>query len=527
MRRKDAHVCLEGDGVNDVTAMKSADVAVALLNGFGDEHDINTGIDEDNKRRKLRLQEQPLGTTKKKRSSEAAKKSNERIKKQIEDAQAAIRQRVAERTGQTVNSTDLVYDMKDMKDMISATMNAAKSEIQRSRSLKLGGPEAARILAEERRQLGQSNGTIVGTTNDEEESIKPGEASLVAPFSCLHPSIDGVDSVLRAGIATAASALATQEMIALHSLMSCYHLATLYRDGFRYGKNMWPVELAMYLLIDNARYKASCTPRPRLPHSHLLRPQLSLFSPASLISTLSQAFTHLITMALGVNYARALEIETNLKPRQTLRLMQGTHPPKLSKFLDAVASTESNGDPNTGSSLLRRQPFQPNYETNMVFLLSILQSAISSVVNHKGKPFYRSLLESRELCFASVLTAFTTVILIVESFPLLNGFIQLKPLPSDESRLTFLGIAAANLVGCILCRVMVDAFFTKKNAIPGPAPKKRNVRQLAEETEDELAPDLEERLLKEEASQNMRTIVLAFGSLTYLSLELLTKSVAK
>jgi hypothetical protein len=68
--------------------------------------------------------------------------------------------------------------------------------------------------------------------------IKPGEASLVAAFSCLHPSIDGVDSILRTGIATAACALATHDMIALHSLMSCYYLVSLYRDGFRYGKNM-------------------------------------------------------------------------------------------------------------------------------------------------------------------------------------------------------------------------------------------------------------------------------------------------
>jgi hypothetical protein len=69
-------------------------------------------------------------------------------------------------------------------------------------------------------------------------TIKPGEASLVAAFSCLHPSIDGVDSILRTGIATAACALATHDMIALHSLMSCYYLVSLYRDGFRYGKNM-------------------------------------------------------------------------------------------------------------------------------------------------------------------------------------------------------------------------------------------------------------------------------------------------
>lgn len=512
--------------MNDVTAMKGADVAVALLNGFGDENDfVSDGEDEDNKRRKSKLLSRPLGSNKKK-SSSASKESNDRVKQEIEEAQANIRKRVAERTGQSVNATDLKYEMSDLKDMISATMNAVKAESQRARSLKTGGAEAARILAEERRNSeGKANETSLLVVEDVEETIKPGEASLVASFSCLHPSIDGVDSVLRAGVATAASALATQEMIALHSLMSCYHLATLYRDGFRYGKNMWPVELFMYSIVDNARYKASCTSRPRLPHSASLRPQISLFSPASLFSTLSQAGIHLLTMALGVDYARKLEIQSGTTSRRSIRLSEGPHSPKLSKFLEALAATEAASDDDTGASLFRRPPFQPNYETNMVFLLSILQSAISSLVNHKGKPFYRSLLESRELCFASVLTAFLIVILVVESFPMLNNVLQLKSLPSNESKLVFLGIAAANTVGCIFSRTIVDALTARHQRLGAPTAKKEKEILVSEkDTDEELAADLEERLLTEESGQNLRTILLALGSLTYLSLDILTKT---
>jgi hypothetical protein len=37
--------------------------------------------------------------------------------------------------------------------------------------------------------------------------IKPGEASLAASFLCLHPSIDGVEALMRVGVAAAAYTL--------------------------------------------------------------------------------------------------------------------------------------------------------------------------------------------------------------------------------------------------------------------------------------------------------------------------------
>ena len=78
--------------------------------------------------------------------------------------------------------------------------------------------------------------------------IKPGEASLAAPFTFLRPCIDGAESILRSGIATAAFSLSCHRSIALNSLMACFNLATLYRHGFRYGKYMWNVELSLMMV---------------------------------------------------------------------------------------------------------------------------------------------------------------------------------------------------------------------------------------------------------------------------------------
>eukprot|EP01083_Nonionella_stella_P030678 84070_1 len=77
-----------------------------------------------------------------------------------------------------------------------------------------------------------------------EMQIKPGEASLAAPFTFLRPCVDGAKSILRSDIAAAAFSLSCHCSIALNSLMACFNLAPLYRNGFRYGKYMWNIELS-------------------------------------------------------------------------------------------------------------------------------------------------------------------------------------------------------------------------------------------------------------------------------------------
>lgn len=109
--------------------------------------------------------------------------------------------------------------------------------------------EAATILAREMK-------TKAGDRENEETQITAGEASLAAPFSFLRPCIDGSDFILRSGVATAAFSLTCYRSIALNSLMACFNLATLYRDGFRYGKYMWNVELS--LIMVSVPYSVIC-----------------------------------------------------------------------------------------------------------------------------------------------------------------------------------------------------------------------------------------------------------------------------
>jgi magnesium-transporting ATPase (P-type) len=497
--------------VNDVSAMKSANVAVALLNGFGDEKDLTDGEDFDDERRRKKIESQMLGSQRQKHGQGTnlkRKEARDRLNQKIVKAQANIKERAAARSSTSTDSDDMKLEFQDMKDMLSAAFAVVSEERKREKSLKSGGGDAARLLAEERRRSSKDG-------DDEAEtapSIKPGEASLVAPFSCLHPSIEGVDSVLRAGIATAACALATQELIALNSLMSCFSLASLYRDGFRYGKHMSLIEMTMYILVDQARYKASCTPRPRLPKAQSLRPPQSMFQPAAILRTIGQAGVNLIIMSIGVRYARGLEGTSTIESKYRLQI-QGSNPPKISKMLAALAVSStgeaSENDEVTTASLFRRPPFHPNYETNVVFILSILQNMLVSLANHKGKPFYRTILESRPLNTMSVATVGLCVALIAETSPKMNTFLQLKAMPTKKSQAVFFTIVLLNIVASNL----VNRIFSKTD----PTEKATPV------SDRDLAADLEERLLREESAQNLRSTVIALAIFAYLAIEVLVK----
>ena len=520
------HIFLLGDGVNDVAAIESADVAASLLTGFGAENS-ESSVDVDDKRRMKKLTAMNIGSNRAENVGKARKQeANERIRREIEKCREDIDNGASLRDNEGSESSENEYKFDDVKQIISATMRAAKNERRRAEQLRKGGGDAARILAEERQEQ-------ISTENDEDNTdvlspptIKPGEASLVSSFSCLHPSVDGVEAILREGIATAASALATQQEIGLHSLMSCFHLATLYRDGFRYGKHMWNVEVFFYQLSESARYKASCTPRPRLPNSVFDRPPTSMFQFVSIFGTVSQAIIHISCMALSVRYAKHLENYTKVnigEERIRLNHLYSPEGKKLGKLMDTLSkrslldTSTMEGEKNS-NPFFQRSPFRPNYETNIVFIFSILQSAISALVNHKGNPFYHSILESRNLCAMSGITLLFAIVCITGKMSTITNFLEVKPLPSRHSKLVFLGITVINIVACLFCRYVMDNFLSNV--------KSSGVETITPATEIELknAADHEEKLLLEETKQNLKGLRLFCGVVFYFMLDVIISS---
>jgi hypothetical protein len=270
------------------------------------------------------------------------------------------------------------------------------------------------------------------------------------------------------------------------------------------GKHMWNIELFFYQLLETARSKASCTPRPRLPNSVSDRPPTSLFQFVSIFGIFSQAIIHVSCMAFSVRYAKHLESDVSESVgKGIIRLNHsfGSTSLKLGKLLDALSKRsvldgmEGQTNPNP---FFQRSPFRPNYETNSVFFFSILQSAISALVSHQGAPFYRSVLESRDLCAMSGITLLFVMVCITGKISSITNFLQVKPLPSRFAKVVFLGIVTINIIACAICRLIMDNFlFTSKSAELETVKSDR-------ETQSKNAADHEEKLLSEEIEYNLK-----------------------
>ena len=501
--------------------MKVADVGVALLNGYGDEGS-NT-IDLEDERRMRQLLRRKIGRNRKKQLRLAhstdsfalgflggvgisADASSARIKMEIDKALQEIRERAGSR--QEEGETSVHYMFQDMKDSFSAIFRVLNEERRRKKALRKGGGAAARILAEEdmlRRDV-IAKGEGKDLSPDETHSstmistIKPGEASLAAPFSCLRPAIDGVEALMRVGIAAAACASSVQQTIALNCLLSCYNLATLYRDGFRYGKYLWNVELFFGAAIYQAIYQSSTTARPRLSN---IRPEESLFHPAAALSVCMQAFMHLATLTVGVRMANTLEAiyaVPNMHASKVRWKGCNSRPSTLGTLAKALAASPRSQEPEEnrrrGLNLLGRPPFRPNYATNIVFFMSIFQNAISAIITHKGKPFYGTILESRQLCLGIGASFLFVVAGVTEMFPQANAILELRSLPSRRHRRSFLALLFLDLLGCFAAKWAIEGF---------------EIRHLKSDkiiSGSESAADKEEALLIEEEMGN-RSLLLA------------------
>jgi len=506
--------------VNDVAAMKVADVGVALLNGYGVE---GTSIkDIEDERRLQQLSQRQIGSNRKNHSKltpvadplcqagigSSAAASSARIKSEIDKALHEIQLRSQTRQQEGQNS--MQHMLQDTKDSFTAIFRVVREERRRKKALQRGGGAAARILADEdklRRELIEKAGNNAAFSKGSQSSltsstIKPGEASLAASFSCLRPAIDGVEGLMRVGIAAAACASSVQQTIALNCLLSCYNLATLYRDGFRYGKYLWNAELFFGMVIDQAIYQSSTTARPRLSN---VRPEQSLFHPSSALLVCTQAFIHLVTLTFGMRIANTLESMYAVPEKHTSKVRWKDDNSRSSTFgslAQALAAsprpTELEEKKKRGLNLLGRPPFRPNYATNIVFFMSVFQNAVSAIMTHTGKPFYGTILESRQLCLWIGASFLFVIAGVTEAVPQANEFLELRSLPSRRLRRSFLALLFIDLFGCLVAKWAIYGF----------------VIQVAEAGAVtsclQSAANKEEALLAEEATENKK-LLLAMG----------------
>lgn len=331
------------------------------------------------------------------------------------------------------------------------------------------------------------------------------EACLSADFACLRPCVDGVEAVIRHCIATAAHSLATQQIIVLEALLSCFSMTLLYSDDVRYGKFMWNIESFFMEWLYVSALAASSTARPRVASSRT-RTARSVFAPSSRFSILFQAVVHTATMASGVRYAKVLDKAASEGKSGGFRIQRKSASNKSSQILDQTLANFALAGGRKGENfgLLGRPPFRPNPVTNVVFLFSVFQNAVMRAASCKGSPFHIGVMESREMVLsltASILFVFACV---MEAVPPLNELLQLSPLTTPNAKIVLLGLLVCNALGCYLAERISQYIWHRELWDQRPSLREDYM------STDSSAADMEEGLIHKARRGNTRLVAFAF-----------------
>eukprot|EP01038_Epipyxis_sp_PR26KG_P009128 gene9128-12312_t len=446
---KDAHVFMCGDGGNDVGALKQADVGLALLSGHANANTsdelptavtpststVTNGLSAEDT---LNAHDKEL----KKRNDELNRLRVAHMKefqtRYTKEQQLLLQEQIKQRT----ERGEFMAMFSLMKDQASRAKQAMAEENMRFMALHgqvwdakrdgdgLGGEKGAMEKLMESMDGGDTGGGLA--------IVRPGDASVAAPFTSRVPSVRAVVDLIRQGRCTLLSALMQQQIMMLESIIAAYTLSALSLHNARSSERQ--MMASSWLIMTAAVSFSYASP---LDQMHPLRPLRSLFHPAIFVSILGQAAIHILCMTLAVNWATEAMGPEKLK--------------EVTEFFKKVKSNEIDRLAHCGEDDMMCQmqaywmaPFLPNLLNTVCFLVETSQMISVYFANYKGRPWMKGMLENHPL-FLSVFVCIGGVVVAAwEMIPQLNELIQLAPFPNDLFRYKVVLLVILTILGTFL-----------------------------------------------------------------------------
>ena len=454
-----AHVLMCGDGGNDVGALKQADVGIALLSGYGN---VNTTDDKENNgdgsnnnnneidskaEEKLNKQDKVMNL----RAREANKRVTALLKAKQAELQKAmqttwLQEELAARKARGEPYEGIMANFGAMRSL-AVRMNR-EVQAEKVRLAKIHGNvfdagkggEASADAAAAMEEMGKSSVPMV----------RPGDASIAAPFTSRQPSVRSVVSLIRQGRCTLLGALQQQQIMMLECMISAYTLAALSLEGARSSERQmmasnWLIMIAGLAFTYSAPVK----------EMHPERPLRSLFHPAVFFSTIGQAAIHLYCMVYAVNLATSTMGEDRLAEVKEFNR-------KVRAGEAVQAKKEEEMDMTEQMFALWAQPFLPNLMNSVIFLVETAQIIAVLFVNYKGRPWMIGMTENHPL-FLSIFACIAGVGACAwQVSPQLNTLIHLKAFPDDTFRFEVMSMVLASIVGTFIWDRLMTAIFAPK-----------------------------------------------------------------
>eukprot|EP00300_Choanocystis_sp_HF-7_P006864 c14949_g1_i2.p1 GENE.c14949_g1_i2~~c14949_g1_i2.p1 ORF type:complete len:673 (+),score=187.71 c14949_g1_i2:211-2019(+) len=439
MQQNSLHVLMCGDGGNDVGALKQADVGLALLAGYGNANtgdNTNSSTTTTNNNQAI---DQPSGEVKAEdRLNQSTQALNDRAKEAMELRKKLVKQREKEIMAKR--------DTYIQEEMAARTRRGEDNGVMGSfAAAKVAMMRIKDELAQAHREVAQQHGNVYATAEEKESLlaqtddalpiVRPGDASIAAPFTSRAPSIKSVVDLIRQGRCTMLSALQQQQIMMLDCLIYAFTLAALSLEGSRSSERQMIVS-GQLLTIASLAFSYSSAVERMSP----VRPIRSLFHPAVFISTVGQAAIHLGCLVYAVRMATE-----EMGPAAMKEIMEFNKAVKAGE--DVSDQLDDSEDMLANFNMLWSKPFKPNLFNTVVFLVQTSQTIAVMLVNYKGRPWMKGLLENHVLALSLLSCIGGVAVCAWSVFPAFNTLIHLAPFPNDEFRWQVL----YNRVSFLLC----------------------------------------------------------------------------
>lgn len=273
-------------------------------------------------------------------------------------------------------------------------------------------------------------------------SVRPGDASLAAPFTARSAGVAPCVDVIRQGRAALVTTTQMFKILGLNCLSMAYVMSVQYLDGVKFGDaQMTASGLAtagMFLSLSRAMPLEQLAPK---------RPHATIFTPYVFLSVTLQFAVHLTTLIVAVEAAKALAPEVDAAYAAAAARANATDD-TLENVVNNTAGEEAPFVHPLDAD------FKPSLVNTVSFLVNVFLQAATILVNYIGEPFCVSMTRNKPLLYSVLGAYLLLIILLTEAVPWLNESMEMVPMPAELARL----IGTAAMVDLGACWVIEKGF---------------------------------------------------------------------
>ena len=384
--RKNHQVFMCGDGGNDVGALKQANVGLALLSGYGNTNTTGGGGGNGAAGGSGASKEEGVATEG--AAEDELNQQNQLIAKRSARASAVMADLLNKHRAELTKKVQGEW----LQEALKARQAKGESGMMTYMyAVKDATARMQRELAMEQQRLRKIHGNVFdgdgkkasvesllddATSGGDSTMIRPGDASIAAPFTSRQPSIKSAIDLIRQGRCTLLNALQQQQTMMLECIISAYVLSALSLEGSRSSERQ--LMASSWLIMTASIAFSYATPIDKVSP---VRPLKSVFHPGIFISMLCQAAIHVFCMWYAVRMATDSMGEEKMK--------------EVKAFFKSVREGETEGlideeeqDAIEAMMSMWSKPFLPNLLNTVIFLVETSQIIAVMFVNYKGASLF-------------------------------------------------------------------------------------------------------------------------------------------